>query len=94
MHFAGDCWRFMWNSHTVPDGKHSILVRAETVEGQKASDEISMLVSQASHHNPPPRREIDYENAIGPDRVKGILGTELGPNEKGTKGTWPSWRGK
>lgn len=41
-----------------------------------------------------PRSSVDHENAIGAYPVKGIPGTELGPNEKGTKGPWPSWRGR
>jgi hypothetical protein len=54
----------------------------------------SILVNQSGYYEPPPRREVDYENAIGPYESKGILGTELGPNEKGRKGPWPSWRSK
>jgi Icc protein len=94
MQLSGTCWEFSWNSQEVPDGLHSIVVRAETTEGGKASDEISILVNQAGHYHSQLRREIDYENAIGRYECKGILGTELGPNEKGTKGPWPSWRNK
>ena len=94
MQLRSNCWKFRWNSQAVPDGLHSLVVTAETSEGRQASDEISILVNQAGHYHSPPRREIDYENAIGPWEDKGILGTELGPNEKGTKGPWPSWRNK
>ncbi len=90
MKFAGNCWEFIWNSAGVPDGRHSILVRA----GNSASDGIAILVNQAGEYNPPRRWGTDFENAIGAYEVKGILGTELGPNEKGTKGPWPSWRTK
>jgi hypothetical protein len=94
MQLRANRWEFRWNSQSVPDGLHSLVVTAETSEGRQASDEISILVNQTGHYHSPPRREIDYENAIGPWEDKGILGTELGPNEKGTKGPWPSWRNK
>jgi len=92
MQLRGDCWECSWNSQSVPDGVHSVVVTAETLEGLRASDEVSILVNQAGQYHSPSRREIDYENAIGTWEGKGILGTELGPNEKGTKGPWPSWR--
>jgi hypothetical protein len=69
-------------------------VTAETSEGQRGSDEVSIFVNEAGHYDSPPRREVNYENAIGPYESKGILGTELGRKEKGTKGPWPSWRRK
>lgn len=94
MQLRGRCWGLTWDSQSLPDGLHSIVVTAETSEGQQARDEISILVNQTGHYDSPPRREVDYENAIGPYESKGILGTELGPNEKGTKGPWPSWRNK
>lgn len=94
MQIRGHYWECSWNSRSVTDGLHSIVVTAATPEGPQASDEISILVNQTGHYDSPPRREVDYENAIGPYESKGILGTELGPNEKGTKGPWPSWRSK
>ena len=94
MQHRGHCWELTWNSQSVPDGKHTIVVTAETSEGEQARDEISILVNQTGHYDSPLRHEIDYENAIGPWEAKAILGTELGPNEKGTKGPWPSWRSK
>jgi hypothetical protein len=94
MQLRENCWEVNWNSQSVADGRHSVVVMAETWEGRQASDEISILVNQAGYYHSPPRREIDYENVIGPYETKGILGTELGPNEKGTKGSWPSWRAK
>jgi hypothetical protein len=87
-------WELRWDSHSVADGPHSVLVTAETSDGRQATDQISILVNQAGHYDSPRRHEIDYENTIGPYETKGILGTELGPNEKGTKGPWPSWRTK
>jgi len=94
MQLCGHCWEYSWNSQSVTDGLHSIVVTAETLEGQQASDEISILVNQTGRYDSPPTREVDYENTIGPYESKGIMGTELGPNEKGTKGPWPSWRSK
>jgi hypothetical protein len=94
MELRGHCWEWSWNSQSVADGRHSIVVTADTADGRRARDEISILVNQAGHYDAPPRREIDYENALGRWEGKGILGTELGPNEKGTKGPWPSWRGR
>jgi 3',5'-cyclic-AMP phosphodiesterase len=93
MHLAQDQWEFKWDSSKVPDGVHKISVRA-TCEGAEAEDAISVLVSQGGHYTPPARSPIDYENAIGAYPAKGILGTQLGPNENGTKGPWPSWRGR
>lgn len=94
MQFGGHGWELSWDSRCVRDGAHSVVVTAETSRGQQASDEILICVSQTGRHDSPAKREIDYENAIGAWESKGILGTELGPNEKGTKGPWPSWRRK
>jgi 3',5'-cyclic-AMP phosphodiesterase len=94
MQAAGDCWEFHWDSSEVPDGPHRILVRAKAFGSQEAHDEIVTLVSQSGQYKASTRSPVDYENAIGAYPLKGILGTELGPNEKGTKGPWPSWRGR
>ncbi len=93
MQFATGRWEFFWNTREVLDGTHQISVRA-THEGGEAQDEISVRVSQAGRNTPPNRRAIDYENAISAYPAKGVLGTQLGPNENGTKGPWPSWRGR
>ncbi len=84
-------WEFDWNSRNMADGSHHIAVRTAN-HGEQAQDEISVLVNQAGDYTPPTRSIIDYENAIGAYPAKGILGTQLGPNENGTKGPWPSWR--
>lgn len=94
MQLCGSRWHCKWNSQEVPDGLHSIMVSVQTSESQQTSDEISIVVNQAGCYDSPPKREVDYENAIGRWESKGILGTELGPNERGTKGPWPSWRRK
>lgn len=91
MEYARGHWMHHWNSAEVADGSHCIRVRAAR-ESVVAFDQISVLVNQAGHHVPPPRSSMDYENEIGASRSKGILGTQLGPNENGTKGPWPSWR--
>lgn len=39
-------------------------------------------------------RQVDIENTVGPWPEKGVLGTQLGPNENGGKGPWPSWRSR
>jgi hypothetical protein len=57
------------------------------------ADSQAMSRDFLSWYTPPPRSPIDYENAIGAYPAKGILGTQLGPNQNGTKGPWPSWRG-
>ena len=94
MQFAHGHWELEWDSSEAPDGTHSLSVQAITEEGETAGDAISVLVSQSGYYEAPPRSEIDYENAIGSYESKGILGTQLGPNENGTKGPWPSWRGR
>ncbi len=91
MQFADGAWTFLWNSSSVPDGTHRIAVTAKT-GGSESRDEISVCVSQAGRYTPPVRSSVDHENVIGAWPAKGILGTQLGPNEKGTKGPWPSWR--
>ncbi|MDQ2712739.1 MAG: hypothetical protein M3Y24_11025 [Acidobacteriota bacterium] len=93
MQFIDRNWEFNWNSCEVPDGIHRIAVEAFHRNGE-AQDEISVVVSQAGQYTPPTRSSIDYQNAIGAYPVKCILGTQLGPNENGTKGPWPSWRGR
>jgi 3',5'-cyclic-AMP phosphodiesterase len=94
MQFVQERWEIPWNSHEAPDGIHRLRVEAVTDDGHRAHDEISVLVNQAGDYEPPRRSAIDYENTIGAYPGKGILGTQLGPNENGTKGPWPSWRGQ
>ena len=94
MKLSLDRWEYVWDSRQVEDGSHSILVTVDGSRTHNPQDEIRVFVSQSGRYSPPPRRSIDYENSIGAYPGKGILGTELGPNEKGTKGPWPSWRGR
>jgi len=84
-------WEMDWNTETVPNGLHNISVRVMHKDFV-ASDDISVFVNQAGEYNPPQRSSVDYENQIGTDATKCILGTQLGPNKNGTKGPWPSWR--
>jgi Icc protein len=93
MRFAQGHWEFNWDSSRASNGIHQICVRANHESGE-AEDRIPVLVSQDGRYTRPERSDIDYENAIGADPVKCILGTQLGPNENGTKGPWPSWRPK
>ncbi|HEX4165566.1 MAG TPA: hypothetical protein VHZ55_08830 [Bryobacteraceae bacterium] len=58
-----------------------------------AGDEIAIPVSQTGESAASARRLIDFKNATGAYPASGILGTQLGPNENGAKGPWPSWRG-
>ena len=92
MRMAEGRWHWDWDSSEVPDGRHGIVVRATNIKKEEAQDEITVVVNQAGRYDAPRRSAIDYENAIGAHPSKGIFGTELGPNEKGTKGPWPSWR--
>jgi 3',5'-cyclic-AMP phosphodiesterase len=71
-------WGALWNTEQVADGSHVL-----TVSMQNSSDSIFIYVNQAGDYAPPPRREPDYENAIGAWPEKHILGTQLGPNENG-----------
>ena len=93
MEYTSGRWTLQWNSATVTDGSHRIQVRVTEVSVQ-ARDELSVLVNQGGRYTSPSRSAIDYENTIGAYPAKCILGTQLGPNENGTKGPWPSWRGK
>ena len=85
---------FTWHSHAAADGRHEVSVRVTDRAGREAVDTIFVLVSRAGDYEEPRRSAIDYENAIGAYPHKGIVGTQLGPNENGTKGPWPSWRAK
>jgi predicted phosphodiesterase len=89
---AGDHWQFDWDSRSTGDGTRSISVRVHSGGSNEAIDTISVLVNQSGYYVVPEKSVIDYENAIGAYRAKGILGTQLGPNENGTRGPWPSWR--
>ncbi len=91
MQFADGGWELNWNSRDVADGSHRIVVRAAH-DGREAHDAISVLVNQAGRYRCPARSAVDYENVLGAYPEKSILGTQLGPNENGTKGPWPSWR--
>jgi Icc protein len=86
------CWQMQWNPARVGDGVHSIRVEASANGHAQAHDEIWALVKQCGDYKAPPRSAVDFENTVGAWPEKGILGTELGPNENGTKGPWPSWR--
>jgi Icc protein len=86
-------WQPAWDSSQVADGLHSIRV-AVAADSALAQDEIAILVSQSGQYTAPARQPVNYENNIGAWPERGILGTQLGPNENGTKGPWPSWRGK
>lgn len=94
MHKTDDgFWEVAWDSRGHSDGRHTI--RADVEAGDaSAFDEVSILVSQSGEYRRSERDSIDYENTIGAWPLKGIVGTQLGPNENGTKGPWPSWRGK
>ena len=94
-------WECAWDSSQAADGLHSIRVEAAaaiaaevTADDARAQDEIAILVSQSGQYTAPARQPVNYENNIGAWPERGILGTQLGPNENGTKGPWPSWRGK
>jgi 3',5'-cyclic-AMP phosphodiesterase len=89
----GPYWSFLWNSARVCDGEHVITVCAVNYQDQIAEDRITVLVNQSGAYDPPLRNPRDEDNAIGAYPNKKILGTRLGPNKKGTKGPWPSWRG-
>ena len=93
MQSGNGSWEMEWNSSEVQDGTHRISVRAMG-ENTEAEDVISVFVNQNGYYTPPRRSAVDYENTIGAYPVKGLLNTQLGPNENGTKGPWPSWRGK
>jgi hypothetical protein len=85
-------WTGKWNSAELADGVHRLSIRAETIDGRRTSDTISILVNQSGEYREPVRHPVDYENAIGAYPEKCILGTQLGPNDNGTKGPWASWR--
>ncbi len=87
-------WDLLWDSTEVSDGTHPIWVRAKGPGKAEAEDMISVYVNQSGQYEAPPRSAVDYENVIGAYPAKGILGTQLGPNENGTKGPWPSWRNR
>ena len=92
--FASGEWSLNWDSRDVPDGAHRIVLRAEVEGNGRATDEICVVVNQAGVYTSPKHSSIDFENTIGAHPGKGILGTQLGPTENGTKGPWPSWRGR
>jgi len=92
MQLIDGIWTCKWNSADVDDGVHRLSIRAETVDTRTAEDTISILISQSGKYRESARHSTDYENAIGPYPEKCIVGTQLGPNENGTKGPWPSWR--
>ena len=94
MQFDHGTWESQWHSPEVPDGVHRLSVCVEVLGINEAMDEIAILVSQSGEYAVPARSAIDFENAIGAWPAKGILGTQLGPNENGTKGPWPAWRGR
>ncbi len=87
-------WELHWNASELSDGSHGLRVEAKTSDGDSAEDEITILLGESGLSALPSRHVVDYENALGPWPQKGILGTQLGPNENGIKGPWPSWRGR
>lgn len=85
-------WTLPWDSSTASDGEHRLTIEAYGYADRRAEDSIVVVVSQSGRYTAPERASVDAANAIGPYPLKGILGTQLGPNENGTKGRWPSWR--
>jgi 3',5'-cyclic-AMP phosphodiesterase len=87
----GGGWTLMWDPQGAADGLHEIHVEAEG-ETTAGTDTISVALARGVFAMPERRHPVDFENTVGAWPEKKILGTQLGPNENGTKGPWPSWR--
>jgi 3',5'-cyclic-AMP phosphodiesterase len=78
-------WSCTWNTSEAEDGSHDITVHARCADGRTGDDTISVLTSQSGGHQARLRKPGDNANAIGAYPLKGILGTQLGPNKNGRK---------
>lgn len=70
------------NAYTLSDGAHELIATATTTKNEELHASVRL------HVGPLPKREfadVDYENAIGEWRDRGLLGTQLGPNKNGKK---------
>ncbi len=83
-------WSANPNTQHIADGSHVLTVNARTADGQTGEDGITIYVNQQGKYDPPARRPVDYENALGEWPEKHVLGTQLGPNENGHP--WPPHR--
>jgi Icc protein len=83
-------WQARWNRRPLADGSHRLMVIAQTSDGLSGEDNVTILVNRRREYTGPARRTPDYENAIAAWPEKGILGTQLGPNENGHP--WPPRR--
>jgi len=91
MEALDDCtWEANQDTEHVANGSHVLTVSARTTDGQTGEDSITIYVNQKGKYDPPARRHVDYENALGEWPEKHILGTQLGPNENGHP--WPPRR--
>ena len=84
-------WSADWGTR-LSNGLHVLTVTALAADGRSGRDSITVLVDRDGRYEPPPRRDVDYENALGAWPEKHILGTQLGPNENGRH--WPSRRAR
>lgn len=84
-------WGCELDASGLKDGVHRLMVRVSGRESRPADDVIWFRVQRSAPWRDIKRLPRDYENALGAWPEKGILGTQLGPNENGTKGPWPSW---
>jgi len=77
-------WEGVVDTAGLSDGLHTLLVRAEDIEGRAAEDRIRLYIGEKSSHAIA-RSERDQDNAIGAWPEHGLVGTQLGPNKNGRK---------
>lgn len=75
----------LWQgSIAAPDGKQTLVVRAEDETGASDADVVELFVGDRGNWTAPERAPAGSdENAIGAWTAKGIHGGQLGPNKNG-----------
>jgi hypothetical protein len=72
-------WGGAFDSTTIPDGDHNVVVRVRDATGKTATDTVTFVVNQTGDLEVGERSFGPTGNSIGVYRDKGLLGTQAHP---------------
>ncbi|GAC1513273.1 MAG: hypothetical protein NVS2B16_17830 [Chloroflexota bacterium] len=76
-------WTAPWNSSTVPNGAHTLLVTVTDSKGKTGTDQFPVLVNQSGTYTAPTRSFGPEGNSLAANPVKGLLGASGAGGAKG-----------
>lgn len=76
-------WTAPWNSSTVPNGTHTVLVTVTDSKGKTGTDQFPVLVNQSGTYTAPTRSFGPEGNSLAANPVKGLLGASGAGGAKG-----------